>query len=163
MVFDADHGVVEAVRPRVRLRNALCLVDVLGGDDLHPVAVRVEREGDVPHAAVLKPLLEPVAGVGDALASGLDVVDGDADVAEAAAGIAVAVGDGVGRVGLGAVVVGEFEDALAVGPVGARGGGAGGVIGEEVEVEFGGGLGDVVDLGHAEVLVEVDCEKSRLN
>lgn len=160
MVLDADHGVVEAVGPRVRLRYALRLVDVIGSDDLYPVAVRVEREGDVPHAAVLEPLLEAVAGVSDALAGGLDVVDGDADVAEAAAGVAVAVGDGVGRVGLGAVVVGEFKDALAVGPVGAGGGGAGGVVGEEVEVEFGGRLGDVVDLGHAEVLVEFDWEKA---
>ena len=92
-ILDADHRVVEAVGIGVRGLDVRRFLHVVGRDDLHPVAVRVERERDVAHAAVGQLLLELVAGVFDARAGCLDVVDADADVAEAAVGFGVAVGD----------------------------------------------------------------------
>ena len=50
----------------------------------------------------------------------MNVVDADADMAETLAGFGVAVCDLVVIVRLGAVVVGEFEDAFTVAPVVAR-------------------------------------------
>ena len=87
------------------------------------------------HLAVGEALLEADAELLEACAGGLDVVDGDGDVAEAAAGVGVAAGVALeGGVGLGAVVVGELEDALAGEAV--LGGGGGAVVeGEEVEGE----------------------------
>jgi hypothetical protein len=73
----------------------------------------------VPHATVGELLLELVAGILDALASGLDVVDGDADVAEAAVGLGVARVDLVLGVVLSAVVVrlvGSQRMSLLAGP-----------------------------------------------
>ena len=104
-----------------------------GGD----APIGVEDEGDVLHLAVGEALLEADAELLEAGAGGLDVVDGDGDVAEAAAGVGVAacVAGKVG-VGLCAVVVGELEDALAGEAVLGRGGGAV-VEGEEVERKTG--------------------------
>lgn len=72
-------------------------------------------------------------------------------MAEAAVGGVVAGGDGVGRVGFGAVVVGEFEEALARGPV------CGGVVGvvEAEEVECEGEVGEVELVDQLEVEVFV--------
>ena len=66
----------------------------------------------MPHLPVLRPLLKVDAQLLEARARLLDVVDRDREVAEAAArlGVAVRVALEVG-VGLGAVVVGELEDA----------------------------------------------------
>lgn len=149
VVLDAEHGVVHPVRRRVRLFDVFGIFGFVVGYNLHPVVVRVEGERYMVHAAIGEFLLELVAGVLDALAGGLDVIDGDADVSEATAGVGVAVGYGVIGVVFGAVVVGEFDDALAVGPVGLVGEGVGGVVGEEIEVEFRLGLGDLLDEGHA--------------
>ena len=102
--------------------------------------VGVEDEGDVLHLAVGELLLELDPVLLEPGARSLDIVDGDRDVAEAAAGVAVpARVAGEAGVGLGAVVVRELEDALAVEPVvlllrlGLRT--AGVVEGEEVERE----------------------------
>ena len=97
--------------------------------------VGVEDEGDVFHVPVGELLLEVHTESLEAGAGLLDVIDGDGDVAEAAAGVGVAAGvAGEGGVGLGAVVVGELENALAGEPVLGRGERA--VIkGEEVEGE----------------------------
>ena len=83
----------------------------------------------------------------------LDVVDGDGDVAEAAAGVLVSAGIALeGGVGLGAVVVGELEDALARPAAGGLllRGGVGVVVSEEVEGEAVGGV-----LCGADMLVDV--------
>ena len=89
----------------------------------------------MPHLAVGGLLLEADAEGLEAVAGGLHVVDGDGDVAEAAAGVGVAVGvAGEGGVGLGAVVVGELEDAFAVEAV-LGGSALAMVVGEEVEGE----------------------------
>ncbi len=152
----AGAGTYEAITLQVRLLDALRLGDGILADDLDPVAVRVQGEGDAAHAAVAQFLLELVAGVFEALAGGLDAVDADADVAEAFARVAVAVGDFEVGVGLGAVVVGQLEDAFAVGPVVVGGGGLRRVVGEEVEVEFVVRECELVDLFEAEEFVVFD-------
>ena len=77
--------------------------------------VGVEDERDVLHLPVAGLLLKADTECLKAVARRLDVVDGDGDVAEAAAGVRVARGvAGESRVRLGAVVVGELEDALAL-------------------------------------------------
>ena len=104
-------------------------------NDLDPVAVGVEGEGDVLHAAVGELLLEADAQALEAGTGLFNVVDGDGDVAEAAAGVGVAVGVALEvGVGLCAVVVSELEDALAVEAVFGVGALAV-VVGEEVEGE----------------------------
>ena len=145
MVFDPDHGMIEPVRRWIRLLDRFGIFHLVVRDDFDPVIVRVEGESHMPHSPIRQLLLEFVAGIFDALACGLDVIDGDADVAETAAGVGVAVGGLVIRVVFGAVIVGELEDALAVVPGGFGGNGGGGVVGEEVEIEFGVGLGDLLD------------------
>ena len=94
----------------------------------------------MPHLPITGPLLELHPKGLKAGAGGLDVVDGDGDVAEALARLGVARGVALEvGVGLGAVVVRELEDALARAPGGLfvlGGSGAGGVVeGEEVERE----------------------------
>jgi len=86
----------------------------------------------VPHPAVGQLLPELVAGVLDALARGLDVVHADARVAEAAMRFVVAVVGLVGGIVLGAVVVREFDHALAIGDAAALGHGARSVVCQEV-------------------------------
>ncbi len=108
-----------AISARIRSRALfLGVVGALGAqalrDDLDPVSVRIERKGDMLHASVGELLLELITRILDALACRLDVVDGDTDVSEAAVRLLVAVVDGVGVVGLGAVVMRELDDALAV-------------------------------------------------
>lgn len=109
------------------------------------------------HAPVGQLLLELVAGVLDALAGGLDVVDADARVAEAAVGLGVAVVDLVLGVVLGAVVVRQLDEALAVPHVAAARRGLGRVVAEEVQVKFGVGELELLDQGHAQEGVELDC------
>jgi hypothetical protein len=93
--------------------------------------IRIERKGNVVHAAILfgskvsiacgkqdcrrsimlavtthfELLLKLVSSITDAFARGLDVVDTDADVSEAFAMVFVAIGDLEVGVALGAVVV----------------------------------------------------------
>lgn len=68
-------------------------------------------------------------------------------MAEAFSGVGIPVVGGVVRIVFGAVVVGEFEDALTIRPVGFVRESIGRVIGEEVEVEIGSRLGDLLDEG----------------
>lgn len=97
--------------------------------------VGIEDEGDVLHLAVGEFLLEADAEGLEACARLLDVVDGDGDVTEAAAGVLVSAGVALEvGVGLGAVVVGELEDALAVEAV-LGSCALAVVVGEEVEGE----------------------------
>lgn len=68
----------------------------------------------MPHLPVGGAFLKLDAELLEALAGLLDVVDGDGDVAEAAARVGVAGGVTLeGGVGLSTVVVGELEDTLA--------------------------------------------------
>lgn len=54
------------------------------------------------------------------------------------------------------VVMGQFNKALAVGPVLGTGNRLGAVVSHEVEVEFGVRVFHLVDHAHAKVLVELD-------
>lgn len=142
----------------IRSRNALRLLNRLLADNLNPVLIGVQHERDMPHLAVRQLLLERVPGVLEALARRLDVVDADARVPEPAVRLRVAVVDLVLRVVLGAVVVRQLDDALAVERAAAGGPRVGRVVGQKVEVELGLGLLDLLDDLHAEGLVELDCE-----
>lgn len=112
------------------------------------------------HAAVGELLLELVAGVLDALARGLDVVDGDADVAEAAVRLLVAVVDGVILVSFSAVVMRQLDNALAVERAIAVRRRRRPVVGEEVQIEFRLGERQLLDQAQAEELVEFDFWRS---
>lgn len=108
------------------------------------------------HAAVGQPLLEPVAGLVDARAGSLQVLDAHAGVTKAAVRLGVAVVDPVARVVLGAVVVRQLDQALAVPQVAARRRGPGGVVAEKVQVKLGLGELELLDQGHAQERVELD-------
>ena len=108
------------------------------------------------HPAVRKLLLELVPRIFDPLARGLDVVDADTRVPKASVGLDVAVVDLVGVIVLGAVVVRELDESLAVERLISVGEGLGGVVAEEVEVELEVGEGELIDEAHAEELIEFD-------
>jgi hypothetical protein len=109
----------------------------------------------VAHLAIRQLLLELVSCILNALARRLDVVDRDAEMAKAAR-VRVAVRDLIVGVVLGAVVVRELDDTLAVGPVVAVRDGFGAVVCEEVEVELCVWVLDLVDELEAEEFVELD-------
>ena len=150
-------GTYHAIGLHVGGAHALRLLHGLLPDDLNPIPVGIEHERDALHAPIRQLLLERVAGVLEALAGGLDVVDGDAGVSEAAEGLGVAVHDVVVRVGLGAVVVRQLDEPRPVAPLARVREGERRVVAEEVEVEFGFGLGDLAEHFHAEEFVELDC------
>jgi len=156
-ILDTDHAVVESISLDICRRHTFRLGSLALADNLNPVTIRVEREGNALHAPIGQAFLEFDAGVLEALAGGLDVVDANACVAKTLAGLGVAVGDFEVRVVLGAVVVCEFKDTLTAGPSFAGGDGFGAVVGEEIEVELGFGLLDLVDLLQAEEFVEFDA------
>lgn len=91
----------------------------------------------MPHPPICKLLLELVARIFQALASSLQVIYRDAQVAEAFVGLRVAIGDFVVRIVFGAVIVCELDDAFSISPVVAVRNGFGTVICEEVKVKFG--------------------------
>jgi len=82
-------------------------------EDLDPVVVWVEDEGNVTHLAIFGPLLELDAHVVETLARGLEIVDGDADVAETASWLFVSVGVAL-EVGVGFCTSGLYLLALRV-------------------------------------------------
>jgi hypothetical protein len=110
----------------------------------------------VPHATLGKLLLKRVSGILEPLAGCLDVVDRDGDVAVAPVRLGVSVGDAVVGVVLGAVVVGEFENGVAVCPVTFALEGLGPVVGEKVEGELVVREVELLDLVQAEELVELN-------
>lgn len=69
------------------------------------------------HLTVRQLLLKRVAFIFNPLASGLDVVDADTNVAEAFPRVRIPIGNLEIFVVLGSIVVGEFEHALKIGPV----------------------------------------------
>lgn len=125
-------------------------------DNLDPVPIRIKREGDVLHAAVAQSLLEAVAGVLEAAARGLDVVDGDAHVAEAAMRLRIPIIHLVVGVVLRPVVVRQLDEPLPVERAVALRQSARPVVPQEVQVELGLGELQVLDQAHAEELVELD-------
>lgn len=86
----------------------------------------------------------------------LDVIHADTHMSKPLAWIGVAVGDLEVRIVLGAVVVSQLDEALAIRPVGSCRCALLVIVGEEVEGEFVFGEVEFVDLFHAEELVELD-------
>lgn len=147
-----------------RVRSDALLLGVLSApragllrDDLDPVSVGVEREGDVLHAAVGQPLLEPVAGLLEPPARRLDVVDRDADVSEPAVRLLVSAVDRVVCVRLGPVVVRQLDDALAVRDAVPGRRRRRRVVRQEVQVELRLGELQLLDQAQSQELVELDC------
>lgn len=60
--------------------------------DLDPVIVRIVDERNVPHPALLWPLLELDAHVVESLAGGIEIIDRNADMAETTSWLLVSVG-----------------------------------------------------------------------
>jgi hypothetical protein len=110
----------------------------------------------VLHTPVGKPLLELVSSILDALASGLEVVNGDASVAESSVRVLVSIVDSVGRVILSAVVVSEFDDALTVDSRVSKRNGTLVVVGQEVEIKLGFREFKLADHAHSKELVKLD-------
>jgi hypothetical protein len=79
-------------------------------------------------------------------------------MSETFVGLDVAVAGAVVRVVLGAIVMGELEDTLAVCESRAWGNGRGAVVGKEIEREFVFGELERFNEAEAEVLVVFDCE-----
>lgn len=94
-------------------------LDVAGvegsGNDLDPVSIRVVDKGNVSHPALLGPLLEPDAKLIESLASGLEVVDSNTDVAETSSRLLVtgSVALEIGII-LSTPVVTELKNTLSV-------------------------------------------------
>lgn len=86
------------------------------------------------HSPVGEFLLELVSRILDPLARGLDVVDRDTGMAKAFVRVLVAVVDAIAVVTLGAVVVSELDQALAIGPMRACRSRVGAVVGFERSV-----------------------------
>lgn len=123
-------------------------------DDLHPVTIGVLGERDVSHTTFRQLLLEWVARVLNALAGRFDIVDRNGDVAEAAMGLGVAIDDGVMGVILGAVVVSQLQNGIAVGPVTVTLERRRAIVGKEVVGELPLGEIELVDQAQAQKLVE---------
>lgn len=125
-------------------------------DHFNPVAIRVKHEGDVAHATVCELLLELVTGILQSLTRSLNVVDRNTKVAEAFVRLGVAIVNRVVGVVFGAIVVCELNNSFAVCPVIGVRDSLGAIVCEKVEIKSGIGLLDVVDLLHAQELVELD-------
>lgn len=103
-----------AIGSDVSLLDGGSLLKGLLANNLNPVSIGIQSKSDVVHSSLGQLLLELVAGILDALASGLEIVDGNAGVAKSAVRVLVSIVDGVVGVALSAVVVGELNDSLAV-------------------------------------------------
>jgi hypothetical protein len=125
-------------------------------NDLDPVAIRVQHECDVAHTTVAKLLLELVARILEALTCSLQVIDRDAEMSKALVRFRVAIGDLIAGVVFSAVVVRKLDDALAVGPMLSVRGGLWAVIREEVEIEFGIWILQLLDLLKPKKFIEFD-------
>ena len=84
---------------------------------------------------------------------GLDVINADADMSKAFLWVRIAVGHFEGIVILGAVIVGQLQQAFVVGPMGASGQLLGRFIAQKVEVELIFGKWKLLDLLHAEKFI----------
>ena len=90
------------------------------GDDLDPLAIGIQHKGDMAHESLQKAYLEFIATVFQPLTCSLQIVHGDATMAETFTRFRIAACDFVVWVAFSAVVVGQLNDALAVCPVAAE-------------------------------------------
>lgn len=100
--------------------------------------------------------LEFVVCVFDFLVGSLDIVDVDVSMFEIMVGFNIVIVDFVFGVVFGVVVVCQFDEVFFVLEVFFVGDGVGGVVVEEVEVEFCVGEGEFFEEGEVEVVVEFD-------
>jgi hypothetical protein len=141
---------------KVGLLDVSCLLDGFLLDDLYPVTIGVKHKGNMAHAAVRKLLLEFVAGILEALAGRLDVVDADACVTKTAVRLLVAVVYGIFGVILRAIIVRKLDKALSVEGSVAMGQGLGAIIAEKVQIELGVRELKLLDHTHTKKLVKLD-------
>jgi len=146
--------VIHSVRVSVSLLDILSLLQRLLPDDLHPVAIRVKHKSNVLHPPISKLLLELVASIFKALTSCLKVVNRDTKVAEALVRLCVAICDLVVRVVFGAVVVCELHDTLAICPMVAVRNRLWAIVCEEVKIELGVRVWQLIDQLHAQELIK---------
>lgn len=123
---------------------------------LYPVTIRIQDESNVPHASVRKLLLELVASIFKALASGLEIIYRNTQVTKALVWLRVAIGDLVIWVILGAIIVRQLDDALPISPVVSMRHCFWAVVRKEVEIKFGVWIRKLVDECHAQELVELE-------
>jgi hypothetical protein len=147
----------------VSVLDVLRLLNWVLPDDFNPITVRVQNEGDMAHASIGELLLELVTRILEPRAGSLYVIYRHAEMPEALVRFRVAVGNLVVWIVFGAVVVSELDNALAVGPVIAVGHCLGAVVCEEVEVELGVRVLDLIDHFHAEEFIELDTPLRVLN
>lgn len=145
-----------AVGSNISFFDVGSLFNRLLANNLNPVSIRVQGKCNVLHTPVGKLFLELVSGILDALASGLEVVDGDASVAESSVGVLVSIVDSVGRIIFSAVVVSEFDDALAVNARIPKRNSTLVVVGQEVEIKLCFRKFKLADYAHSKELVELD-------
>jgi len=124
-----------------------------------PLTIWIKGECNVTHSSISQFLLELVTSVLNSLARCLNGVDTDTDMTEAFPRFRVAVVGLETVIILGAVVVGQLQQALTVGGIGAMGYGFGRVVGHEVKVEFGIGILDFADLLHSQKLIVLDFKE----
>lgn len=151
--LDPEHSVVQAVGAGVR--RSSCDILVLTTDDFHPVSIGVLDESNVSHATVRKLLLERVPRILKSFAGHLDVVDGDGQVTESTVWFCVAVDHAVVGIALRAVVMGEFDDTVAVRPVTVALERGGAVVRKEVEGELVLGEVELLDLVETQEFIEL--------
>lgn len=132
------------------------LFNRLLANNLNPISIGVQGKCNVLHASIGELLLELVPSILDALAGGLEVVDGDASVTESSVRILVSIVDGVVGVTLSAIVVSEFNDALTVNGRVSKRDCTLVVVGHEVEIELGFRELELADHTHSKELVKLD-------
>lgn len=155
-ILHSNHRVVHAVARGFGRGYVFGFIDILLADDLDPVAVWVKCEGYASHSAVGELFLELVPGIFNSFAGCLDVVYANANVAKAFAWILVAVVHCVAVVVLGAIIVGQLDDAFSVGPMGSLRCRLSTIVRQEVEVKLVVWKLELVDLRHAQQLVELE-------
>lgn len=149
--LDTEHGVVQAVGGGIGGGANILIVTA---DNLDPVSIGILDKRDVTHTALGKLLLEGVSGILQSLAGSFDVVHRDSNVSETAVGLSVTVDHAVVGVILRAMVMGELQDAVAVGEVTVTLERLRAIVGKEVEGELVLGEVDLVNLVETQVLVE---------
>ena len=127
---------------------------IVTADDLDPVSIGILDKSDVPHTALCELLLEGIAGILKSLASGLNVIHRDSNVTKSAVRLGVTVDNAVVGIILGAMVMSEFQDTVAISEMAFTLERLGSVVGKEVKRELVVGEINLIDLVEAQELVK---------
>ncbi|KAI6760727.1 hypothetical protein HG530_009587 [Fusarium avenaceum] len=114
LILPLGERLITRIAKEVKVEASSAILNVISGNNLNPVTIRVKHKGNVSHAAVTELLLELVTSILDSLAGSLDVVHRNTGVAKAAIGLLVPVVDLVLRIILGTIVVGQLDKSLSV-------------------------------------------------